>query len=93
MEREKQLERIKNEKRVLELEVAMKRAVFEGVKTKVKGMNSEQLMRPDFLINNNLPKTKFSPEDANFKEAFEGYLMEEGEHKEKPKYDINKLNE
>ena len=45
----------------------MKRAIFEGVKHKVKGMNSEQIMRPDFLISNDLPKTKFSPEDANFK--------------------------
>jgi hypothetical protein len=40
MEREKELDRIKNEKRVLELEVAMKRNVFEGIKQKVKGMNS-----------------------------------------------------
>ena len=48
----------------------MKRAVFEGVKQRVKGMNSEQIMRPDFIINNDIPKTKFSPEDANFKEAF-----------------------
>ena len=44
MEREKRLEELKNEKRMIELEVGMKKMVFEGVKEKVKGMNSEQLM-------------------------------------------------
>jgi hypothetical protein len=52
MERERELARVTNEKRVLELEVAMKRAVFEGVKQKVRGMNSDQLMRPNFLTSN-----------------------------------------
>lgn len=44
MEREKRLEQLQNEKRMIELEVGMKRMVFEGAKEKVKGMNSEQLM-------------------------------------------------
>ena len=72
----------------------MKRAVFEGVKQKVKGMNSEQLMRPNFIVSSDLPKVNgVSPQDANFKQAFEGYLLEEGGDKVKPKYDIKKLNE
>ena len=29
-------------------------------------------MRPDYLANNGLSKSKFTPEDANFKEAFGG---------------------
>lgn len=83
--------RIQNEKRVLELEVAMKRVVLEGVKQKVRGMNSEQLMRPNYL-------SSFDPQNgqssnANFKEAFEGYLLDEGPAKLAPKYDIKKLNE
>ena len=44
VEREKRMEQIANEKRMIQLEVGMKRMVYEGVKEKVKGMNSEQLM-------------------------------------------------
>ena len=44
MERQKRLEELNNEKRMIELEVGMKKMVFEGVKEKVKGVNSEQLM-------------------------------------------------
>lgn len=49
MEREKRMQQLKNEKRMIELEVGMKRMVFEGVKEKVKGMNSQQLMMRVFL--------------------------------------------
>jgi hypothetical protein len=43
-EREKRLEQLANEKRMVELEVGIKRMVYEGAKERVKGLNSEQLM-------------------------------------------------
>jgi hypothetical protein len=68
------LERVKNEKKVIELEAAMKRVVFEGIKQKVKGMNSDQLMMRSFLqsedesfgTNKNPPSSL----PSNFKQTF-----------------------
>lgn len=68
----------------------MKRVVLEGVKQKVRGMNSEQLMRPNFIHGNH---TDGQPSHSNFKEAFEGYLLNDGPSKIVPKYDIKRLNE
>jgi hypothetical protein len=61
-ERERQLEKVRNEKRIIELEAAMKKVVFEGIKEKVKGMNSEQLMMRGYLANgDNLNGSKPMP--------------------------------
>lgn len=43
---------------MLELEVAMKKVVFEGIKEKVKGMNSEQLHLRGFLAEQSAPGLK-----------------------------------
>ncbi len=53
MEREKQLQKIRNQKRMIELEVGMKRIVLTGVQEKVKGINSDQLMARAMLRNEN----------------------------------------
>ena len=46
----------------------MKRVVFEGIKQKVKGMNSEQLMKRGFLHNQDDPQVVGVPsQDGNFK--------------------------
>lgn len=74
IEREKQLEKVKNEKKVIELEAAMKRVVFEGIKQKVKGMNSDQLMMRSFLQSESEPfgtnKNPQSSLPSNFKQTF-----------------------
>lgn len=68
----------------------MKKVVVDGIKQKVRGMNSEQLMKHDYF-------TTVDPEgktkNSNFKDAFESYLLNEGPEKLAPKYDIKKLNE
>lgn len=69
----------------------MKRVVLEGVKQKVRGMNSEQLMKPNYLLASGSQNGQSS--NTNFKDAFEGYLLDEGPAKLVPKYDIKKLNE
>lgn len=84
---------------MLELETAMKKVVFEGVKEKVKGMNSEQLMLRGYLASGDPDGASASsclapaPSRGNFKDAFEGYLLEEPPRKADPKYDIGRLNE
>lgn len=53
----------------------MKKVVVDGIKQKVRGMNSEQLMKSNYF-------TSVDPEgktkNSNFKDAFEGYLLNEG---------------
>ena len=79
----------------------MKKQVFEGMKEKIKGMNSEQLMLRGFAVNddsmnnnsvNGLSKG-LHKEESTFKDAFEGYLMKEGGEKITYKYNLNDLNE
>lgn len=49
----------------------MKRVVFEGIKQKVKGMNSEQLMKRGFLHSEDEPQNQGNyKENGNFKEVF-----------------------
>jgi hypothetical protein len=54
-------------------------------------MNSEQLTMRGYLANgDDLAPAK--PSQSNFKDAFEGYLLQDAPDKLKPKYDLNKLN-
>ena len=71
----------------------MKRVVFEGIKQKVKGFNSEQLMTRGFLANGDPTNPSKPQENQDYKEAFEGYLLGKGPDKQKPKWNINNLNE
>ena len=85
----------------------MKRIVFEGLKEKVKGMNSDQLMMRGYLAqgNNNQGEGdnheissssnpfKFNRnQSTTIRDQFKEYLMKENPVKLKPKYDIHNLN-
>ena len=69
------MEQIRNEKRMIELEVGMKRMVFEGVKEKVKGVNSEQLMMRALLREGHegLPAKPYTSK-GNVRRDFEKFL-------------------
>ena len=69
------MEQLRNEKRMIELEVGMKRMVFEGVKEKVKGANSEQLMMRAMLRDEEkgLPSKPYTSK-GNVRRDFEQFL-------------------
>jgi hypothetical protein len=73
----------------------MKKVVFEGIKEKVKGMNSEQLHLRGFLAGQSAPglKTALPSSSSGFKEAFESYLISDPIQTLQPKYELSKLNE